>query len=114
MFAELLRLDGYAVRTAESAAAALDTVAEWQPHAILLDYRMPGMNGLGLLSCLRAQDSTSQTPVAVITGDADIEGVLCNECAKLGARVYFKPLGLDELLEVVGSLLPSDTRSLCD
>jgi CheY-like chemotaxis protein len=114
MFAELLRLDGYAVRTAGSAAAALDAVAEWQPHAILLDYRMPGMNGLGLLSCLRAQDATSRTPVAIITGDADLEGVLCVECAKLGARVYFKPLGLDELLEVAGSLLPSDTRAVCD
>lgn len=113
MFAYMLRLDGYTVRTAGSAAAAMDAVAEWQPHAILLDYRMPGMNGLGFLSSLRAQDSGLRTPVAVITGDADVAGFISAECAKLGARVYFKPLGLDELLEVAGSLLPLDTTSIC-
>src|SRR6185295_5401645 len=90
MFAWMLRDDGYDVRTEGSAAAALDAVAEWQPHAILLDYRMPGMSGLGFLSCLRAQESSSCTPVAVITGDADVAGILSAECARLGARVYFK------------------------
>jgi CheY-like chemotaxis protein len=112
MFAWMLRDDGYAVRTAGSAAAALDAVAEWQPHAILLDYRMPGMNGLGLLSCLRAQESTSRTPVAIITGDSDDGGFLSAECAKLGAKVYFKPLGLEELLDVACSLLPSSKTTI--
>jgi hypothetical protein len=71
------------------------------------------MNGLGFLACLREQEATSQTPVAVITGDVDVTGILSAECAKLGARVYFKPLGLDEILKVASSLLPSDTESMC-
>ena len=113
MFAYMLRLDGYVVRTAESAAAGLDAVVEWQPDAILLDYRMPGMNGLGFLSCLRAREATTHTPVAIITGDADVTGILSAECAKFGANVYFKPIGIDDLLKVVYTLLPARTTSNC-
>jgi hypothetical protein len=51
-------------------------------------------------------------PVAIITGDADVTGILSAECEKLGARVYFKPLGLEELLEVACSLLPSGTVAI--
>src|SRR5580700_3941416 len=46
MFAQLLRREGHSVRTAGDAAAALEEVACWHPDAILLDYRMPLINGM--------------------------------------------------------------------
>src|SRR5712691_2891933 len=68
LFTRLLRFEGYAVRAVATAGAALEAVAEWRPDAILLDYFMPLVNGVGFLYRLRADESASRTPVAVITG----------------------------------------------
>jgi DNA-binding response OmpR family regulator len=111
-FALVLRLEGHTVRTVAAAAQALDEVASWHPDAILLDYRMPLINGLGFLYRLRAHEPSSHTPVAVITGVGDIDGTLATELADLGAMVYFKPLRLDDLRAVAHALLTSDLRPL--
>jgi CheY-like chemotaxis protein len=104
-FAHALRLEGYTVRTAATAAAALDEVATWRPDAILVDYAMGLINGLGFLYRLRAHESAAHTPVAVITGRVDVEGALATECADLDAAVYFKPLHLDDLRAIARGLL---------
>ena len=105
MFADTLRLEGHTVRTAATAATALDEVATWHPDAILLDYSMGLINGLGFLYRLRARESAAHTPVAVITGQVDVEGTLAIECADLGAAVYFKPLRLAALRAIARGLL---------
>jgi CheY-like chemotaxis protein len=105
MFAQLLRREGHSVRTAGDAAAALEEVACWHPDAILLDYRMPLINGMGFLYRLRAQASDSDTPVAIITGAGDLQGALSTECAALGAAVYFKPIRSDDLKAIAQALL---------
>jgi DNA-binding response OmpR family regulator len=105
MFAQLLRREGHSVHTAADAAAALEEVACWHPDAILLDYRMPLINGMGFLYRLRAQTSDSTTPVAIITGAGDLQGALSTECAALGAAVYFKPIRRDDLRAIAQALL---------
>ena len=105
VFADALRLEGHTVHTAATAATALDEVAMWHPDAILLDYRMGLINGLGFLYRLRARESAAHTPVAVITGQVDVEGTLAIECAGLGASVYFKPLRLDALRAIARGLI---------
>jgi CheY-like chemotaxis protein len=110
MFAQLLRREGHSVRTAADAAAALEEVASWHPDAILLDYRLPLINGVGFLYRLRAQASDSNTPVAVITGDCDFQGTLSLECATLGATVYFKPIRSDDLRAIAQELLTAAVR----
>jgi CheY-like chemotaxis protein len=112
MFTRLLRAEGYAVRAVATSAAGLEAVAEWHPDAILLDYRMPFVSGLGFLYRLRAHEPASRTPVAVITGAGDAAGTLAAECATLGAAVYFKPLGRDGLLNVARTLLAAHGASL--
>jgi CheY-like chemotaxis protein len=107
MFTRLLRLEGYAVRAVASAAEGLEVVTEWRPDAILLDYFMPFMNGTGFLHQLRAHESVSGTPVAIITGAPDANGDVTKDCAALGAALYFKPLGRDRLRNVARSLLSS-------
>ena len=74
IFADALRREGHSVRTAATAAAALDEVELWRPDAILLDYRMGLINGVGFLYRLRAHESVAHTPVAVITGQVDLRG----------------------------------------
>src|SRR5207245_6233818 len=68
-FARMLRLEGYQVRTAVSAESGLRVAEESHPDAIILDLRMPLVDGLGFLRRLRAKHEQKQTPVAIVTGD---------------------------------------------
>jgi CheY-like chemotaxis protein len=105
LFARMLRVDGHHVRTATTAVEALSDIAEWHPHAILLDYRMPMINGLGFLYRLRASEPGALTAVAVITGDPAVASDISEECATLGATVHLKPLACDDLLAIARQLL---------
>jgi CheY-like chemotaxis protein len=105
MYAQLLRREGHSVHTASNAAAALEEVAAWHPDAILVDYRMPLMNGMGFLYRLRALAADADTPVAIITGDGNGQGTLSTECAAVGAAVYFKPIRSEDLRAIAQALL---------
>jgi CheY-like chemotaxis protein len=104
-FAAVLGLAGYSVQTAASAADALREVSAWKPDAILLDYRMPDVTGLGFLYRLSACQSLSRTRVAVVTGIADLDGSLSDELADLRIPLYFKPIGVADLLALTRRLL---------
>ena len=72
-FARMLRLEGYQVRTAVTAEHGLRAADESQPDAIILDMRMPLVDGLGFLRRLRAKAHQRTTPVAIVTGDYFLE-----------------------------------------
>ena len=104
-FAKALSLEGYDVRTAASPLVGLQEVLDTPPDAILLDLRMPFVNGVGFLYRLRAQAAHRHTPVAIITGDSCIVDPAMIELEGLEAEVRFKPLWLDELVTLTRSLL---------
>jgi len=104
-FARMLRLQGFDVLTAGSAGVGLELARERHPDAIILDLRMPLINGLGFLYRLRKQDDHQRTPVAVVTGDCMLDDDAARELAELGAAVRFKPLWEAELLEIARELL---------
>src|SRR5205085_11150970 len=68
-FARMLELEGYTVRTAITAETGLREATEHHPDAIILDMRMPLIDGLGFLRRLRRQAAQRHTPVAIVTGD---------------------------------------------
>ena len=68
-FARMLELEGYAVRTAMSAESGLRQAEAHRPDAIILDLRMPLVDGLGFLRRLRGYEGQRGTPVAIVTGD---------------------------------------------
>ena len=104
-FAHTLRLEGYEVRTAPNAEVGLSTVQASHPDAIILDLRMPLINGLGFLYRLRAQDALRTVPVAIITGDHCIKDALATEMQELGAELFFKPLWVEDIVDLTRSLL---------
>lgn len=55
------------IRTCASGQEALFQSAAWQPHLILLDVMMPGMDGPATLAQLKAADRTATIPVVFIT-----------------------------------------------
>jgi len=104
-FARMLRLEGYQVRTAVSAEKGLVEAAENHPDAIILDLRMPLVDGLGFLRRLRARDDQRATPVAIVTGDYFLDDSVSNELQELGAELRFKPLWLEDLVGLARNLL---------
>ena len=104
-FARMLRLEGYQVRTAVSAEKGLIEAEESHPDAIILDLRMPMVDGLGFLRRLRARDDQRETPVAIVTGDYFLDDAVSNELQQLGAELRFKPLWLEDLVGLARNLL---------
>src|SRR5437763_16876304 len=72
-FERMLRLEGYHVVTALSAETGLAQAERAQPHAIILDLRMPLVDVLGFLRQLRAKSELAQMPVAIVTGDTFLD-----------------------------------------
>jgi DNA-binding response OmpR family regulator len=103
-FARMLRLEGYQVRTAVNAENGLTLAQESQPDAIILDLRMPLVDGLGFLRRLRTTDSRT-IPVAIVTGDYFLEDEVSNELRELGAQLRFKPMWLEDLVGLARNLL---------
>ena len=69
-FARMLKLEGYRVRTAVNAESGLQEAVRVRPDAIILDLRMPMLDGLGFLRRLRSSNEIHPTPVAIVTGGA--------------------------------------------
>lgn len=107
-FARMLRLEGHEVRTAHDAETGLRDAQEQPPDAIIVDLRMPLINGLGFLYRLRADERHANTPVAIVTGDYCLDDSISRELTELGAQLHFKPLWLEDLVELAYSLLSSN------
>jgi len=104
-FARMLRLEGYDVRTAMNAETGLREAEKSRPDAIILDLRMPIVDGLGFLRRLRARDEQRDTPVAIVTGDYFLDDQVSAELRELGAELKFKPLWLEDLVGLARHLL---------
>ena len=104
-FAKALSLEGYDVRVAASPLTGLQEIDETPPDAILLDLRMPFVNGIGFLYRLRAHATHRNIPVAIITGDSCVDDPALQEMHDLDAEIVFKPIWLDEVISVTRHLL---------
>jgi DNA-binding response OmpR family regulator len=104
-FAKALTLEGYDVRVAASPLTGLQEIEETPPDAILLDLRMPFVNGIGFLYRLRSSEAHRNIPVAIITGDSCVDDPVLQEMQDLDAEIVFKPIWLDEVVTVARNLL---------
>src|SRR5688572_29528123 len=107
-FAGILRLEGHEVRTAIDAESGLRQADALNPDAIIVDLRMPLINGLGFLYRLRSREQCKHTPVAIVTADYTLDESIPRELAELGAQLHFKPLWLEDVVDLAHSLLTSD------
>jgi CheY-like chemotaxis protein len=103
--AELVQLalseDGYAVVTAPNGAAGLELAHEHPPDLILLDMRMPVMDGWTFAARYRAEPGP-RAPMIVMTAARDA----AQRAAEVAADGFLsKPFGLTELFEVVDQYL---------
>jgi two-component system OmpR family response regulator len=113
-FSRMLRLQGYRVETATNAETGLALARTHKPDAIILDLRMPIFGGVEFLRRLRSAnaDAAGAAPsVTIVTGDYFIEEPIASELRRLGAQVCFKPLWIDDLVDVVGRMLATPPPS---
>jgi len=104
-FARMLRLEGYEVFTTARPEEGLQQAEQRAPDAIILDFRMPLLDGLAFLRRLRELTNHRDTPVAIVTGDYFLEDDITRELQELGAMVLFKPLWLEQLVELARTLV---------
>src|SRR6187549_309839 len=103
MIAAALGDEGYRVLTARDGQAALQTVQREPPDAIVLDLRLPNVDGWQVVRWCRAHPATTATPIIVVSAardalqDADIEPLVFVE----------KPFDLDVLLALVEDAVSS-------
>ncbi len=113
---QILSYEGYDVKKAGSGAEGLAVVASSVPDVILLDVKMPGMDGFEVLDRLAA--GGHQMPVIVVSGHGNIETAV--EAVKKGAYDFLeKPLDRSRLLVTLTNCLDhqevlSDRRILQD
>ena len=104
-FSRTLRLEGYEVWAALSAEEGLTLAQTHQPHAIVLDLRMPLTSGLQFLRAIRAISGLATIPVAIVTGDYGLDDDVRDEIKALGAELRFKPIWIEELVTLARELL---------
>ena len=93
MASELRRL-GHQVETASSGEEAVKKLETLEAEVVLLDLRLPGMNGLETLKAIRARNTAVE--VILLTGHGSIDTAI--ESIRVGAFDYvIKPCPLDEL-----------------
>src|SRR2546423_8409805 len=63
----LERTNDYVVREENDANAALSAATEFEPHLILLDVMMPGMDGGALAACFQANAKLKAVPIVFLT-----------------------------------------------
>ena len=94
---EALQQGGFETLTAENGNVALDMVKKIPFEAIILDRRMPVMDGNEVLRSLKADERLKSIPVIMLTGDDEIEKVM--ESLHLGANEYIvKPVAPEEVV----------------
>jgi DNA-binding response OmpR family regulator len=110
-FAGILSLEGLTVRTAMNAYDGLREAETFHPDAIIVDLRMPLVNGVGFLYRLRERAAWRQVPVAIITGDVSLDEEYTTELHNLGAEIWFKPLWTEDVVGLAGRLLTRSASS---
>ncbi|GAA4875106.1 response regulator transcription factor [Actinomycetospora straminea] len=102
-----LRLSGFAVRSAEDGPGALRAVHERVPDAVVLDLGLPGMDGVAVVSALRAMDH--DVPVCVLSARDTVDDRVVG--LEAGADDYMvKPFALAELVARLRALLRRGAR----
>lgn len=102
---DMLSVVGAEMAEAADAEIGLRMIDEGDYNIILMDLRMPGMDGLSAIRHIRARsDEKAQLPIIVVT--ADMASDLKEQCMAAGADdVILKPVAMGLLLKAMGRMM---------
>ena len=106
---ECLTDEGYRITACPRGDEAFACIQAHRPDAVLLDVRMAGVGGLGVLYLLSTDPRTACIPVLLCTAVSPGEMQVWDEVLdQKGVPVLFKPFALADLAAAVRALLPTD------
>ena len=101
---DVLQFKGYRVLESETAEEGIRLARENKPALVLMDFHLPGMNGIEALKALRGDAATSSIPVIAVTASAMTE-----DRQKIVAAGFdglqTKPINVKEFMEAVVQIL---------
>jgi CheY-like chemotaxis protein len=101
--ADLLEMEGYAVLVAKDAVDAVRVLPEFRPEVILLDLRMPNLDGEGFMRGMGGLPASTKVPVVLISAKEDLAVI----ADRAGAAGYLhKPFEAPQLLSILEKVLP--------
>jgi len=102
---DMLMVAGVGMDEADSAEKGLRMIDGMDFDAILMDLRMPGMDGFEAIGHIRQRcDSKALLPIIVITADAAEN--LRDQCLACGAdELLLKPVAMEELFDAIGRVI---------
>ncbi len=105
-----LEQEGYQALKADTGEKALDILKKEEVDLVILDWMLPGMNGIDVLKKIRSSENHSQLPVILLTAKGDeISKVLGLE---IGADDYLtKPFGVHELFARIKAVLRRSNKN---
>ncbi len=105
----LLEQEELEVEVAHDGLEALDKMEVWSPDLVLLDLRLPKLEGMDVLWEMRQNPKWSNIPVVVISVDSSPQTML--QGWRLGVDSYFiKPFDPDELIRVIRRIISVSRR----
>ena len=100
-----VELAGYRVLKASSGEEALEVVAAQSPDAVVLDLRLPGIDGWEVIRRLGETGTFPGTPVVLLS--AQVDAATAARAVDLGVHAHLaKPFTAAELTKVLAELLP--------
>jgi DNA-binding response OmpR family regulator len=109
MVAQILRDEGYAVEVTEDRAEALAAVVRSRPNLVLLEMRVPNVNGWKFARALN--ERKIDIPIIVMTAAQSAKAW----AREIGAAGYLsKPFGIQELIDKVQALCPLEALDIAD
>ena len=104
-----LELEGFEVVVAKDGNSGLEAARRGQPHVIVTDYNMPGMDGMAMVRALRSEAATSGIAVLMLTSEDSIEKE--TQALEAGVDDYIlKPVEPRRLAARVRSVLARSQR----
>lgn len=104
IMAQMLELSGYQVGVAIDGVDGVEQTRTWQPDLILMDLRMPRMDGFEAIKILRSDPETADIPIIAISAWASAKHK--ERALDAGADEHFtKPVDLSRLLETISRYL---------
>ncbi|XER10156.1 Protein-glutamate methylesterase/protein-glutamine glutaminase [Sporomusa aerivorans] len=113
LLTEVLQDEGYRVVTAANGYEGIQAAQEVHPNVILMDMKMPGMDGIEALKKLKRQGQGDQVIMMTAYGELD----MVNEAREAGMRDYItKPFDIMSLCQIIeaniGNRFSEDRRLL--
>lgn len=103
---EVLQKEGYRTFQAANGIQALDIAKKYSPDLVLLDMKIPGMDGIEILK--RLKDHNQDIAVIIMTAYGELD--MIQKAKELGALTHFaKPFDIDDLRSTVREYIHTET-----